>query len=166
MALPPELLISRLRQQLADQLQLTYQQEQKAQTQRVEAEKARATADLQHQLVEALIGVQVAEQNKNAAKLRGEGLKLELEETAQGQKAQADVLGQDRVLTINLVQQFLKAVQEKPEIVSLVGRLVPQTVVSTGGQGTGLDSAAAIFGALLSNGGAAAPALAGSSTKK
>ncbi len=165
-ALPPELLISRLRQQLADQLQVTYQQEQKAQTQRIETEKARATAEQQHQLVEALIGVQVAEQNKNAAKLRGEGQKLELEEIAQGQKAQADVLGQDRVLTINLVQQFLKTVQEKPEIVSLIGRLVPQTVVSTGGQGAGIDSAAAIFGALLSNGGAAAPALSGPSTKK
>ena len=108
----------------------------------------------------------MAEQNKNAAKLRGEGMKLELEETAQGQKAQADVLGQDRVLTINLVQQFLKAVQEKPEIVSLIGRLVPQTVVSTGGQGTGIDSAAAIFGALLSNGVSAAPGVAGSSVKK
>jgi hypothetical protein len=113
-----------------------------------------------------LIGVQVAEQNRNAAKLRGEGQKLELEETAQGQKAQADVLGQDRVLTINLVQQFLKTIEQKPEIVSLIGRLVPQTVVSTSGQGTGLDSAAAIFGALLKNGDAATPALAGSSTKK
>jgi hypothetical protein len=38
-ALPPELLVSRLRQQLADQLQVTYQQEQKAQTQRIETEK-------------------------------------------------------------------------------------------------------------------------------
>jgi hypothetical protein len=165
-ALPPELLVSRLRQQLADQLQLTYQQEQKAQTQRIQTEKARATAEQQHQLVEAMIGVQVAEQNRNAAKLRGEGQKLELEETAQGQKAQADVLGQDRVLTINLVQQFLKAIEQKPEIVALVGRLVPQTVVSTGGQGTALDSAAAIFGALLNTGGAASPTLAGSSVKK
>ena len=165
-ALPPELLVPRLRQQLADQLQVTYQQEQKAQTKRIETEKARATAEQQHQLVEALIGVQVAEQNKNAAKLRGEGQKLELEEIAQGQRAQADVLGQDRVLTINLVQQFLKTIQDKPEIVSLIGRLVPQTVVSTGGQGTGLDSAAAIFGALLNNGGAAAPALTGQSSKK
>ncbi len=165
-ALPPELLISRLRQQLADQLQVTYQQEQKAQTQRIETEKARATAEQQHQLVEALIGVQVAEQNKNAAKLRGEGQKLELEEVAQGQRAQADVLGQDRVLTITLVQQVLKAVQEKPEIVSLIGRLVPQTVVSTAGQGTGLDSAAAILGALINNGGGAVPGLAGQSSKK
>jgi SPFH domain / Band 7 family len=165
-ALPPELLVSRLRQQLADQLQVTYQQEQKAQTQRIETEKARATAEQQHQLVEALIGVQVAEQNKNAAKLRGEGQKLELEEVAQGQRAQADVLGQDRVLTITLVQQMLKAIEDKPEIVSLIGRLVPQTVVSTGGQGTNLDSAAAIFGALLNNGGGATPALTGQSSKK
>jgi hypothetical protein len=165
-ALPPELLVSRLRQQLADQLQVTYQQEQKAQSQRIETEKARATAEQQHQLVEAVIGVQVAEQNKNAAKLRGEGQKLELEEVAQGQRAQAEVLGQDRVLTITLVQQLLKTVEEKPEIVSLIGRLVPQTVVSTGGQGTGLDSAAGIFGALLSNGGGAVPSLSGPSSKK
>jgi hypothetical protein len=165
-ALPPELLVSRLRQQLADQLQLTYQQEQKAQTQRIETEKARATAEQQHQLVEAVIGVQVAEQNKNSAKLRGEGQKLELEEIAQGQRAQADVLGQDRVLTINILQQLLKAVEEKPEIVALIGKLVPQTVVSTGGQGTGLDSAAAILGALIKNGGGATPALAGPSSEK
>jgi hypothetical protein len=165
-ALPPELLVSRLRQQLADQLQLTYQQEQKAQTQRIETEKARATAEQQHQLVEAVIGVQVAEQNKNSAKLRGEGQKLELEEIAQGQRAQADVLGQDRVLTINILQQLLRAVEEKPEIVALIGKLVPQTVVSTGGQGTGLDSAAAILGALIKNGGGATPALAGPSSEK
>jgi hypothetical protein len=113
-----------------------------------------------------VIGVQVAEQNKNAAKLHGEGQKLELEEIAQGQRAQADVLGQDRVLTITLVQQLLKTIQEKPEVVSLIGKLVPQTVVSTGGQGTGLDSAAAVLGALLNNAGGAAPALTGQSTKK
>ena len=46
------------------------------------------------------------------------------------------------------------------------GRLVPQTVVSTGGQGTGVDSAAAILGALINNGGGAVPGLAGQSSKK
>ena len=76
------------------------------------------------------------------------------------------MLGQDRVLTITLVQQLLKTIQEKPEVVSLIGKLVPQTVVSTGGQSTGLDSAAAIFGALLNNGSGATPALTGQSSKK
>ena len=70
------------------------------------------------------------------------------------------------MLTITLVQQLLKTVEEKPEIVSLIGKLVPQTVVSTGGQGAGLDSAAAVLGALLSNGGGATPTLTGSSSKK
>jgi len=70
------------------------------------------------------------------------------------------------VLTITLVQQFLKTIEEKPEIVALIGRLVPQTVVSTGGQGTGIDSAAAILGALINNGGGATPTLTGPSSKK
>jgi hypothetical protein len=70
------------------------------------------------------------------------------------------------VLTITLVQQLLKTIQDKPEVVSLIGKLVPQTVVSTSGQGTGLDSAAAIIGALLNNGGGATPALTGQSSKK
>src|SRR5258708_26914917 len=165
-AFPPELLVSRKRQQLADQLQVTYQQEQKAQTQRIEAEKARTTAEQKHQLVQSVIGVQVAEQNKNAAKLRGGAQKLQPDEIAQAHRAQADVLGQDRVLTITLVQQLLKAVQDKPEIVSLIGRLVPPTVVSTGGQGTGLDSAAAVLGALVNHSGGATPALSGPSSQR
>ena len=70
------------------------------------------------------------------------------------------------MLIITLAQQFLKTIQEKPEIVSLIGRLVPQTVVSTGGQTAGLDSAAAILGALINNGGGTTPALAGQSSNK
>jgi hypothetical protein len=38
--------------------------------------------------------------------------------------------------------------------------------VSTGGQSAGLDSAAAIIGALLNSGGGATPALTGQSSKK
>jgi hypothetical protein len=70
------------------------------------------------------------------------------------------------VLTITLVQQLLKTIQDKPEVVSLIGKLVPQTVVSTNGQGAGLDSAAAIIGALLNRGGGVTPALTGQSSKK
>jgi hypothetical protein len=49
---------------------------------------ARATAEQQQPLVEAVIGVQVSEQNRNAAKLRCEGQKLELEEIARGDLVQ------------------------------------------------------------------------------
>jgi hypothetical protein len=64
-----------------------------------------------------------------------------------GRPAQADVLGQDRVLTIALVQQLLKTI--------LIGRLVPH-----------LSCRRAAKARAFSSGGASTPALAGPSTKK
>lgn len=149
-ALPPELLVSRLRQQLAGQLQDTYKQEKMAQEVRITTEQARATADQQPQLVRAQIGVQTAEQDAKAAQLRGAGQRAELEQIAQGQLAQAKVLGEDRVLTITLVEKLLASVGSHPEMVSLVGRLVPQTLVVNGGDGGGgLAGALSSFGAIL-----------------
>jgi len=91
--------------------------------------KARATAEQQHQLVEAVIGVQVSEQNKK----RGKASRRRAKARARGRLLKDSghkptCSGRDRVLTITLVQQLLKTIQDKPEIVSLIGRLVPQTV--------------------------------------
>lgn len=148
-ALPPELLVSRLRQQLAGQLQDTYRQEKLAQETRITTEQARATADQQKDLVKAQIGVQTAEQDAQAAIKRGAGARGELEQIAAGQAAQAKVLGEDRVLVITLAQEMMKTIKEKPELVSLVGRLVPQTSVTVGSGGDSLGGAAAIFGAMM-----------------
>ena len=63
-AIPPEILIARLRQQLADQLGQAYRRETEAQKQRIETEQARATANEQPRLVEAQIAVQVANQRE------------------------------------------------------------------------------------------------------
>lgn len=157
-ALPPELLISRLRQQLATQLQDTYKQEKLAQDVRISTEQARATANQQDQLVRAQIGVQTAEQDAKAAQLRGQGTKLELEQIAAGQAAQAKVLGEDRVLTITLVEKVLKTVEQRPEIISLIGRMVPQTLVTTGGGGgDSLVGAMSAFGAIMHAGAHADP---------
>jgi hypothetical protein len=144
-ALPPELLVSRLRQQLAGQLKDTYQQEQIAQEMRITSEKSKATAEQQPELVRAQIGVQTAEQNAKAAELRGKGLRAELEQIAAGQQAQAKVLGEDKVLLIALTEKVLAALKDKPELVSLAGRLVPQISVHTG-SGGGLEGAAALLG--------------------
>ena len=83
-----------------------------------------------------------------------------------GRPAQADVLGQDRVLTIALVQQLLKTIQDKPEIVSLIGRLVPHLPCRRAAKARALTAPRRFIGALLSSGGAATPTLAGPSTKK
>jgi len=137
---PPELLVARLREQLAVQLQETYKQEKEAQDQRIETEKARSTANQQPELVAAEIRVKVAEKDKMAAKLKGEGEKLQLTEIAKGQKAQVSVLGEQRVMELAVLDKILNAAVENPDIVK-----IPQILVA--GPGGGLEGAAAILGA-------------------
>lgn len=60
-AIPPELLVATLREQLANQLQTTYKQEQDAQRERIKVERERATADQQATLVAAEIQKKAAE---------------------------------------------------------------------------------------------------------
>lgn len=137
---PPELLVVRMREQLANQLQETFKREKEAQDQRIETEKARATADQQPELVAAEIRVKIAEKDKLAAKLQGEGEKLKLIEVARGQKTQVAVLGKDKVMQLAVLDKVLMAAVENPDIVK-----IPQILVT--GPGGGLEGAAAILGA-------------------
>lgn len=137
---PPELLVARLREQLAEQLRATFIREKEAQDQRILTQKARATADQQPELVAAEIRVEIAEKDKLAEKLNGEGEKLKLTEIAKGQKEQVAVLGQEKVMQLAVLEKVLKAAVENPNIVK-----IPNTLV-TGSSG-GLEGAAAILGA-------------------
>lgn len=142
-SIPPELLVSRLREQLADQLSKAYERETAAQEQRIETEQARSTANEQPRLVAAQIAVQVARQREEERAALGRAERQYLEELARGQRAQAEVLGQDRVALLQALEKLLVSLERKPELVALVGKLVPNTVV---GDGSGLAGAAAIFG--------------------
>ena len=144
-SIPPELLISRLRVQLADQLSKAYERESAAQQKRIETEKAKSTADEQPRLVAAQIAVQVANQREAERAALGRAERQFLEELARGQRAQADVLGQDRVSMLQALEKLLASLERKPELVGLISRLVPHTVVGGGGDG-GLAGAAAILG--------------------
>lgn len=137
---PPELLVARLREQLAEQLQETFKREKQAQDQRIETQKSRATADQQPELVAAEIRVKIAEKDKLAAQLNGEGEKLKLSEIAKGQKVQVAVLGENRVMELAILEKILKAAVENPDIPK-----IPQTLVN--GSSGGLEGAAAILGA-------------------
>lgn len=139
-AIPPELLVATLREQLATQLKQTYIQEQAAQRERIQVERERATADQQAVLVKAEIQRNAAEHQKERLRLEGEGEKLKLIEIAQGQQAQVQVLGQDRVLELQMLKEALAAAREQPDIVK-----IPQVYVS--GTGAGMEGAAAILGA-------------------
>jgi SPFH domain / Band 7 family len=150
-AVPPELLVQRLREQLADQLQKAYERETVAQAKRIETEQARATANEQPRLVEAQIAVQVATQREAERAALGRAERQFLEELARGQRAQAEVLGQDRVALLQALDKTLASLEKRPELVGLISRLVPHTMVTGGGDG-GLAGAAAVLTGVLGRG--------------
>ncbi len=144
-AIPPELLVSRLREQLAQQLKVTYQREKEAQDERINTEQARATADQQDTLVTAQIKVQVAAQTEVERETLGRGERKYLENLSAGQKAQAVVLGEDRVAMLQALDKVLETLHDKPELATMVNKFVPNIMV-TGENGGGLSGAAAILG--------------------
>ena len=139
-AIPPELLVATLREQLANQLQATYKKEQDAQRERIKVERERATADQQKELVAAEIRKKAAEFTKEQLRLLGEGEKLKLLEIARGQEAQALVLGRDAALQLAALEKALEAAKQNDRIVK-----VP-TVQVIGAQPGSFEGAAAILG--------------------
>lgn len=139
-AVPPSLLLPGKRKQLADSLIATYRQEKIAQEERVKTEKERARADQQAVLMKSEIGIQVAENNKEARTKQGEGEKSYLSLVAQGQERQANVLGKDKAFELAYIEKVLDAAVKNPQIIK-----VPTTLVA--GSGSSLEGAAAILGA-------------------
>jgi hypothetical protein len=138
-AVPPELLIPGKREQLAKSLMKTYQQEKKSQVERVQTEKERARANKQADLMESEIGIKVAENNAEARRKEGIGEKKYLEAVAQGQKAQALVLGQQKAFELAYIKEVLAAATKNPDLIKY-----PNILVMGGG---GFEGAAAILGA-------------------
>ena len=145
-AIPPELLVARRREQLSEQLQISFLREQEAQIQRIAAENAKAQADQQPELVRAEIDLQASENRKRARENDGEGEKNYLVQVAQGQQAQADVLGADRVMMLQALEAILKTLAENPQLTDIVPD--PQVLVVGAG---GAENATAIGGGLLAD---------------
>lgn len=156
-SIPPELLIARKREQLAQQLTKAWKQEQIAQTQRQQTENARAQANQQNDLVTAEISAQAALKRKEARTTEGEGEKAYLVAIAEGQKAQSGVLGPEITAKLQMFQQVLKTVgdmvEKHPDIITAglnnAQKFVPNVSVTTSGGNGNLDGAAGIFGALM-----------------
>ena len=138
--IPPELLVARQREQLAGQLETTFQQEKKAQQERIEVERQKATADQQSTLVKAEIEKEAAKQRKQTLRLQGEGEKLKLKEIAEGERARAEVLGKRNAAQLAMLKEVLAAAQDNPDIIK-----VPTVNVTSGGSGS-LEGAAAVLG--------------------
>lgn len=164
-AIPPELLIARKREQLAQQLTKAWAQEEIAQTQRQKTEAARAQATQQSTFVAAEIDARAATERAKGRIAEGNAEKEYLVAIAAGNKAQADVLGGEETAKLQMFTQMLKLVsniaEKNPDILvkglENAAKFVPSVVVSNnGGNGTGssgsLEGAAAIFAHLMSGG--------------
>ncbi|MDP2565847.1 SPFH domain-containing protein [Pseudoalteromonas marina] len=138
-SIPPELMVAKLRHQLATQLEETYAQEKIAQRARIDVEKEKAKANQQNVLVKAEIKTLEAAERKKQLFLEGQGERLKLEEIAKGQKAQTSVLGEDRVLKLSMLKEILAVAKEQPDIIK-----IPYVNVQSAGQ---IEGAAAILGA-------------------
>jgi regulator of protease activity HflC (stomatin/prohibitin superfamily) len=166
--IPPELLVARQREQLAEQLARAFIQERLAQDERIKTEQAKATADKQASLVEAEIDVRRSNEFAKASENRGRGAKLELMLTSEGQKAQSEVLGADKVVGLRkfeiLVGRIMTLLEANPEILttalSNAQKFVPDRVITVnggadsgnnGGVLNGLIPSFAIFGDALSD---------------
>lgn len=131
--LPPEVLIPRKRQQLAFEMIETLQKERQAQQERIAKENAQATAEQQPELVRAEIAVEVANQYELERDARGRADRKYLEQVAAGQKAQANVLGEDIVAQLKMMELIL----ENPEALAHLQKTVPNIVVMSGEGGAG-----------------------------
>ncbi len=148
--IPAELLVSRKIEQLSGQMRNAYLQQRVAQVQRQATESARARADQQKDLVTAAVKVETSKLGIESRTNDGKAEQAYLEALAKGQLAQANVLGPDRVLMFNLVQEVLK----HPDAIGALK--LPSTL--TLGQGGGLTDMATILGATKLFGGPATAA--------
>ncbi len=158
-AIPPELLVAVRREQLATQLAKAFVQEKAAQDQRVNSEKAKATADQQATLVSAEIGVKSSEQNAIASRNVGQGERDRLTMISEGQRRQTEVLGTEATVRLRQFELSLNTLAEffdkHPEVLtaalSNAHKFVPNTVVGSA-EGAGANGLiAALLGQSLSN---------------
>jgi regulator of protease activity HflC (stomatin/prohibitin superfamily) len=95
--LPQELMDTQTMKIIAQQQQAMYEEQQKAEQTRIATEKTRSEAEQQKNLVEAEIGVKIAEQNKlkqiKLAEGQSETFRLQAEGEAKGIKAKGEAEG-------------------------------------------------------------------------
>ena len=156
-SLPQELMDTQTKKIIAQQQMAMYEDMQKAEQTRIATEKTRSEADQQKNLVEAEIGVKIAEQNKQKAIRFAEGdsesIRLRAEGEAKGIRAKGDAEG-SRILSIGeatakayelqnkaVGQQGVTAIEIAKQIATGNIKVTPDFLVQGGDNLNGLLSA-------------------------
>jgi regulator of protease activity HflC (stomatin/prohibitin superfamily) len=155
--LPQDLMDTQTKKIIAQQQQAMYQDQQKAEQTRIATEKTRSEADQQKNLVEAEIGVKIAEQNKQKAIRFAEGdaesIRLRMEGEGKGIRAKGEAEGA-RILAMGeatakayelqnkaVGQQGVTAIEIAKQIASGNVKVTPDFLVQGDGNTGGLLSA-------------------------
>lgn len=161
--LPQDLMDTQTKKVIAQQQLAMYEEQQKTEQTRIATEKTRAQADQQKNLVEAEIGVQIAEQNKLKAIKFAEGdaesVRLRADGEAKGIRLKGDAEGA-KILAIGestakayelqnkaVGQQGVTAIEIAKQIASGNIKVTPDFLV----QGGGGDGISGLLAAFLTN---------------
>jgi len=95
-AFPQELVVVLTQREIANQEKATFEEQQRAETSRIEMEKAKGTANMQSQLASAQVGVQIKTNEALAREqeAKGEAAYVQLTGEAEGARRQAIGLGE------------------------------------------------------------------------
>ena len=90
---PPELVLVLTQREIANQEKATFEEQQRAQTSRIEMEKAKGTADMQAQLAGAQVGVQIKANEAEARENEGKGEAAYVELTGRAEATKVEAIG-------------------------------------------------------------------------
>ncbi|HXY94852.1 MAG TPA: SPFH domain-containing protein [Acidimicrobiia bacterium] len=90
---PPELVVVLTQREIANQEKATFEEQQRAQTSRIEMEKAKGTADMQAQLASAQVGVQIKANEAEARQNEGKGEAAFVELTGRAEATKVEAIG-------------------------------------------------------------------------
>src|SRR6476620_3385428 len=166
---PPELVQVLTQREIANQEKATFEEQQRAETSRIEMEKAKGTANMQSQLASAQVGVQIKSNEAQAreAEAKGEAAYVQLTGEAEAAKRQAlglaeakaaEALGLARAVGFEAQKGALGgAATAMVAVANAVAEghitVVPEVLVTGGGGGGPIDGLAATLMRYLTNGG-------------
>jgi regulator of protease activity HflC (stomatin/prohibitin superfamily) len=169
---PGELVKVLTQREIANQEKATFEEQQRAQTSRIEMEKAKGTADMQAQLATSQVGVQIKSNEAEARQAEGRGEAAYVQLTGEGEAAKVqaiglaeakatEALGLARAVGFEAQKEALGgAATALVAVANAVAEghitVVPDVLV-TGGGGGPVDGLAATLMRFLTGGGAGSP---------
>jgi regulator of protease activity HflC (stomatin/prohibitin superfamily) len=146
---PQELVVVLTQREIANQEKATFEEQQRAQTSRVEMEKAKGTADMQAQLASAQVGVQIKQNQAEARRAEGEGEGAYVEITGRAEATRVEAIGLAEAKAVEALgiaratgfEEQRQAIGEGPTAIVAVANavaeghitVVPEVLVTGGG---------------------------------